>query len=169
MFNFFYIFLDKRGFRLYNIVNKGGDQTMTLGQIIKHYRTEHHLSQRQFAILCGVSNGYISMLEEGKNPKTNEPIIPSLMTLKKLASAMAITVDDLMIAADEMPITLSMTGDVAANLPEIDLQLFASGEKYEPLTEAEIEILKLFRMIPEEKQRDFLAMGRLFANSLKRD
>lgn len=140
---------------------------MTLGQIIKQYRTEHHLSQRQFAILCGVSNGYISMLEEGKNPKTNEPIIPSLMTLKKLASAMAMTLDELMIAADEMPITLSL--DIEANLPEIDLQLFASGEKYEALTEAESEILKLFRMIPEEKQRDFLEMGRLFANSLKKD
>ena len=140
---------------------------MTLGQIIKQYRTEHHLSQRQFAILCGVSNGYISMLEEGKNPKTNEPIIPSLMTLKKLASAMAMTLDELMIAADEMPITLSL--DIEANLPEIDLQLFASGEKYEALTEAESEILKLFRMRPEEKQRDFLEMGRLFANSLKRD
>jgi transcriptional regulator with XRE-family HTH domain len=140
---------------------------MTLGQIIKQYRTEHHLSQRQFAILCGVSNGYISMLEEGKNPKTNEPIIPSLMTLKKLASAMAMTLDELMIAADEMPITLSL--DIEPNLPEIDLQLFARGEKYEALTEAESEILKLFRMIPEEKQRDFLEMGRLFANSLKRD
>lgn len=140
---------------------------MTLGQIIKQYRTEHHLSQRQFAILCGVSNGYISMLEEGKNPKTHEPIIPSLMTLKKLASAMAMTLDELMIAADEMPITLSL--DSEANLPEIDLQLFANGEKYEALTEAESEILKLFRMIPEEKQRDFLEMGRLFANSLKKD
>jgi transcriptional regulator with XRE-family HTH domain len=41
---------------------------MTLGEYIKKYRSEHGLSQRQFANLCGVSNGYASMLEKGMNP-----------------------------------------------------------------------------------------------------
>lgn len=37
------------------------------------------------------------------------------------------------------------------------------------LTEGEIELIKIFRMIPEEQQRIFLDTGRVFANSLKKD
>ena len=37
------------------------------------------------------------------------------------------------------------------------------------LTEGEQELLKLFRLIPEEQQKAFLEMGRVFANSLRRD
>lgn len=37
---------------------------MTLGEFIRKYRSEHDLSQRQFALKCGLSNGYISMLEK---------------------------------------------------------------------------------------------------------
>lgn len=138
---------------------------MTIGQIIKEYRKENYLSQRKFAALCGVSNGYISMLEEGKNPKTNEPIIPSLVTLKKLAEAMEMSLDDLMAIADEMPISLSH--DPA---PTMNLQLFAEKPSPDPiLTEDEQFLLHLFRQIPEDKQKVFLEMGRLYADSLKID
>lgn len=37
------------------------------------------------------------------------------------------------------------------------------------LTEGEIELVKIFRLIPEEQQRAFLEMGRVFADSLKKD
>lgn len=37
------------------------------------------------------------------------------------------------------------------------------------LTEAEKELLDIFRLVPEAKQKEFLAMGHLFANSLKKD
>lgn len=37
------------------------------------------------------------------------------------------------------------------------------------LTEVEKELLSYFRLVPEAKQKEFLAMGRLFANSLKKD
>ena len=37
------------------------------------------------------------------------------------------------------------------------------------LTEAEQLLLDLFRQIPEEKQKLFLEMGRLYADSLKKD
>ena len=38
-----------------------------------------------------------------------------------------------------------------------------------PLTEGEKELLALFKLIPEEQQRVFLEMGRVFANNLKKD
>ena len=37
---------------------------MTLSDLVQEYRREHGLSQRQFASICGLSNGYISMLEQ---------------------------------------------------------------------------------------------------------
>jgi len=49
---------------------------MTLGDFLRKYRDDHNISQRSFAKACGVSNGYISMIEKGINPKTNEPITP---------------------------------------------------------------------------------------------
>ena len=80
---------------------------MKLKEIITTYRTKNNLSQRQFAIKCGLSNGYISMLEEGKNPKTNESIVPSITTLKKIAMGMQISLSDLVTQTDDMQISLS--------------------------------------------------------------
>ena len=37
---------------------------MTLSDLVQEYRREHGLSQRQFASICGLSNGYISMLSQ---------------------------------------------------------------------------------------------------------
>ncbi len=79
---------------------------MTLGKIIKEYREKHQLSQRQFASLCDVSNGYISMLEDERNPKTNEPIVPSIATMKKLAKAMGTSLNELMSIADDMEVSM---------------------------------------------------------------
>lgn len=78
---------------------------MTLGEIIIQYRREHDLSQRQFALQCGLSNGYISMLEDGKNRKTGKPITPSIPKLKLVASGMGITLHDLFAQAEDMNVS----------------------------------------------------------------
>lgn len=80
---------------------------MTLGELIMCYRQENHLSQRQFAIACGLSNGYISMLEKGINPNTEQPIIPTLPALKKLADCMGTTVEGILSSVDDMPVSLA--------------------------------------------------------------
>lgn len=87
---------------------------MKLGDYIKNYRLSHDLSQRQFAIKCGVSNGYISMLEEGKNPRTNEPLIPSLNMLKKIANGMNLSIHELISSVDDMPISFEDNMDKIA-------------------------------------------------------
>ena len=73
---------------------------MTLGEIIRQFRQERDLSQRQFAMRCGLSNGYIAMLEKNMNPKTGKPISVSLENLHDIASAMNMTADELMRMAD---------------------------------------------------------------------
>lgn len=79
---------------------------MTLGDLIVDYRQKNRLSQRQFASICGLSNGYISMLEKGINPNTEQPIIPTLPALKKLADSMGTTLESILSSVDDMPVSL---------------------------------------------------------------
>lgn len=81
---------------------------MTLGEFVTNYRKEHGLSQRQFATKCGVSNGYVSMIEKNLNPKTQLPLIPSIPALTKIASGMGLTLNDLFRLVDEMPVDISV-------------------------------------------------------------
>mgnify|MGYP003308391292 CR=1 FL=1 len=74
---------------------------MNLGEYIKEYRQEHGVSQRGFAAISGLTNGYISMLENNKHPKTGEPIAPTLETYKKVAVATGLSFDDLIAMIDD--------------------------------------------------------------------
>ena len=79
---------------------------MTIGEIVKQYRDEHGLSQRQFAERCGdITNGYISMIEQGKNPSTGKPIVPSIEKVASLARAMGMTLHQLVDMADDSPVS----------------------------------------------------------------
>ena len=100
--------LDKIVHIMYNEGNNHEleEKILKIGGLVKEYREKNNLSQREFAKRCGVSNGYISMLEEGKNPKTNEPIVPALATYAKIAKALGITVNDLFVKMDDAPITI---------------------------------------------------------------
>lgn len=80
---------------------------MKLGDLIREYREQHHMSQRQFALRCGLSNGYVSMLERGENPKTHKPVTPTLQQMKKLADGLGMTTTDLFGLVDDMPVELS--------------------------------------------------------------
>lgn len=80
---------------------------MTIREIIIEYRTKNNLSQRQFAERCGVSNGYISMLENDINPSTGKPAIPSLKMLRKIAKGMNMTIDELLAANETLLVGLS--------------------------------------------------------------
>ena len=54
----------------------------------------------EFANRCDRSKGYISMLENGNNPKSGKAITPSIETVAKIAAAMRISVDDLLHMVD---------------------------------------------------------------------
>lgn len=63
---------------------------MTLGDIIKEYRTTHNLSMDAFSERSGISKAYISLLEKNKHPKTGKPIAPSIQSIKQAADGMGI-------------------------------------------------------------------------------
>jgi len=80
---------------------------MTLSELIKEYRKDHRLSQRQFAIKCNVSNVHISMLENNLNPRTGKPLTPTLPMLKKIADGMNISLDELLARTEDFLVDLS--------------------------------------------------------------
>ena len=115
---------------------------MKLGDLIASYRTDHSLSQRQFANICGLSNGYISMLEKGRNPATNKPVTPTIPQLKKLASGMAMTLMDLLDQVDDMPI------DVNSVDSPVQLTVFEQ-ERPSDLDSEEWALIRKFRCLDD--------------------
>lgn len=82
---------------------------MKLSELIKKYCDDHNMSYRKFADRCGVSNGYITMLINERNPKTGQPIKPQLTSLSKIAAGMGISTNDLLNAVDEIAIDISQS------------------------------------------------------------
>jgi repressor LexA len=74
---------------------------MLLGDIIYKYRTENDLSLRAFANKCGLSYTYISMLEKNKDYRTGKPIAPTLESVKYIANAMNLSIDELLKIIDD--------------------------------------------------------------------
>lgn len=127
---------------------------MTLGNIIKDYRTTHGLSMDAFSEKSGISKAYISLLEKNKHPKTGNPIAPSIQCIKQAACGMNMDFDTLFNKIDgnvtlereeknsssyKKGVTINVLGRVAAGIPieavesiidteEISLELAATGE-----------------------------------------
>ena len=129
---------------------------MTLSELMQEYRREHDLSQRQFASACGLSNGYISMLERNANPKTGQPVTPSLPALKKIADGMGISLTDLFTRTDDIPVDLLTDGlDVATPAPKVE-----GGRR-----DLDDELASILLELTPEKKREALSYLRYLAES----
>lgn len=140
---------------------------MTLSEMIVAYRVEHGLSQRSFADVCGVSNGYISMLEKGRNPKTNEPIVPRLSYLQKIASGMGVSLNALLAAADDMDVDISRRVVAGEEKHESALIEQSFPAKEEPatvegdgLSPEEKDVVRLFRAVDSATKAAMLQLLR---------
>lgn len=97
---------------------------MTLGDIVKNYRTEHGLSLREFSRISGVSNGYISMLEKNEHPKTKKPVVPSIEKMRCIANAMGMSFDSLLDMIDsDQPISIKKENAPAPSLTSSESDL----------------------------------------------
>ena len=74
---------------------------MTLGDHIKKYRINHQCSMDDFARRSGLSKAYVSILERNYNPSTKKAAVPSLDTIKRVASATGVDFNDLLAALDD--------------------------------------------------------------------
>lgn len=129
---------------------------MTLSDLVQEYRREHDLSQRQFASACGLSNGYISMLERNVNPKTGQPVTPSLPALKKIADGMGISLTDLFTRTDDIPVDL-LTGALDEKTPAPKVEGGRSG--------LDDELAAILLELTPEKKREALNYLRYLAES----
>jgi transcriptional regulator with XRE-family HTH domain len=118
---------------------------MTLSEFIKNYRKEHNLSQRKLAQKCGVSNGYISMIENEKNPCTGKEISLTIEKLKALADGMSVSLSYLLDVLDDMPVDISGEDSAGSN----------NGDIEDP---DEKVFLDLYRSVPEENRKELLAL-----------
>lgn len=97
---------------------------MTLGEYIKEYRTAHGMSQRAFAKVCDVSNGAISLLEKGgRNPRTGKVLTPGLEMYAKIARGMGVSIQDLFLAVDDMPVSVALGHNTQQPLATVDEEL----------------------------------------------
>lgn len=112
---------------------------MTIGEYIKRYRELHQMSQQEFATRSGLSKGYISMLENDRNPNTDRPIKPSIKTFQGVAKVTGTDLDTLLQMLDDDQIVSLETKDESATLETIAAHL--DGEE---LTDEEIDELNNF-------------------------
>ena len=116
---------------------------------LKLLREEKKMSLAEFADLLGTSKQVISRYERGEHT-------PKITTVAHYAEVLNVSLAYL-INDNEMNRTATMS---AHNKNTPDEQRLTEGEKI---------LLDLFRQIPEAQQQVFLEMGRVYANSLKKD
>lgn len=129
---------------------------MDLRSFIIKYRSEHGLSQRQFSEACGMSNGYISMIERGENPKTKLPVTPTLTALKKIASGMGMTLSALLTEVDDMDVNLIDNSSKKKTALNIESGL---------MDDTNSEIVSIILSLSQDKKAEALRYLRYLAKS----
>ena len=135
---------------------------MELSKILRDYRQEHGLKLQVFADRAGLTKQYISMLENNKNSKNGKPIIPSLETLRKLASAMYMNIDTLVATLDgEQDVSLQTKDAGYYTDPEVAeyAEELRTNPKYRLLFDASKDLSKedidfVVNMIEQLKARE---------------
>lgn len=112
-------------------------------------RKERDMNMTEFANLLGTSKQVIARYEKGENT-------PKITTVAHFAEVLGVSLQYLI--NEDCTDRKATHSDKKANSPD-DTQL----------TEGEKMLLNLFRQIPEEQQKVFLEMGRVYASSLKKD
>ena len=128
---------------------------MTLSELVVKYRTEHGLSQRQFAQICRLSNGYISMLEKNVNPKTGQPLVPQITNLRKIAEGMNISLAQLFEMVEDMPVDLG----------EFEYKKIPDAENDNGLVN---EIMHVVSALSDEQKTKVLTFAKFVADESKK-
>jgi transcriptional regulator with XRE-family HTH domain len=114
---------------------------MTIGEIIKDYRTEHNMSYEEFAKKCGFSKSYVYALEKNEHPKTKEPIVPSLGIITRISTATNIPVINL---CQSLGIAYPGMGYPEAQLSSLEHKLIDSFRRADELDrQMVLRILKI--------------------------
>lgn len=116
---------------------------MKLGDIIRKYREEHYMSQREFARKCQLSNAQISLLEKGVSA-TGVPFMPSYRTISKVANGMGISSEALIMQCDNFDIDITDDSRLENSLVEKFIEEQTNRAPDEEM------LLQAYRLIPAE-------------------
>lgn len=130
---------------------------MTLGDLIKKYRTDNELSMAEFASKSGLSKAYISLLEKNKHPKTGKEITPSIDVIKKVADAIGMDFDDVFssidsttkIVVNRSAATKCLHDSLEAIVEEAEKELLAKQNNHIVLDDEALELLEQLKTRPE--------------------
>ena len=73
-----------------------------IGNFIREYRGK--ISLRDFAEKCNISHTHLDSIEKGIDPRTGKPVKVTVETLKKIANAMNMTINDLLVQSGDVKI-----------------------------------------------------------------
>lgn len=130
---------------------------MTLGEVIKEYRSAHNYSMEDMAGICGISKAYVSILEKNYNPATKGPVIPSLQVIKKVASGIGVSFDELLQKLNDDTV-VSFDFAVEEVNPSTDAADVAEAylEGMSKLSSEEAYIISKYRSLPLKKRKNVI-------------
>lgn len=126
---------------------------MTLSEYIVEYRSSHDMSQRQFAKQCGLTNGYINMLENGINPKTNQKLVPSITTFKKIARGTGKSLQDLLSMIEDSPVRIDVEIGTPIKMDDSILRLALYGDAAPEVTEEDLQKIREYALFIRERKQ----------------
>ena len=74
---------------------------MTIGKIIKEYRKRTGATMNDVAERCGITKGYVAMLEKGVNSKNHKAIKPTIETILKICKGLGLNIDEVFDSLDD--------------------------------------------------------------------
>ena len=125
---------------------------MFLGDLIKNYRMQNKLSQRDFAKLCNLSHTYIAALEKNIDSRTGKPIAPTLDTIKYVSQAMNMSIEDILHSLED-----DQEFNLKNEAPKFDDFRFASNNviNTDGLDDTDIEEINRFvEFIKNKKKKE---------------
>lgn len=123
---------------------------MLLGDIIKQYRSEHNLSQRDFAKKCELSHTYIAALEKKVDARSGKKIAPTVDAVKNISKGLNMPLQELLNIIDDeqefivnqnKSIRIPVLGSIPAGIPmemiedivdweDISEEMLKGGKRY---------------------------------------
>lgn len=99
---------------------------MLLGDIIKQYRSEHNISQRDFAKKCELSHTYIAALKKKIDARSGKKIAPTVDAVKNISKGLNMPLQELLNIIDDeqefivnqnKSIRIPVLGSIPAGIP----------------------------------------------------
>lgn len=122
-----------------------------LGNFIRCYRADQSL--REFANKCGISHTHLDSIEKGIDPRSGKSVSITVDTLKKIAHAMNMTINELLLASGEVD------GD---SIKEVKKNDSHNSKLINTLDEEDIQILKMLKDMDKEKKDTILNFIKTF-------